>query len=58
MKFAFVQPAKIMGALPHSHAPYASGDVDANTIVLWHCNENGGNDLIDDGFYQNNTGGL
>lgn len=43
-------------SFPIPTAPYASGDVDANTIVLWHCNENGGNDLIDDGFYQNNTG--
>ena len=43
-------------SFPIPTGPYLSEDVDANTIVLWHCNENGGNDLIDDGFYHNNTG--
>jgi len=37
-------------------APYVPADVDANIIVLWHCNEDGGTELIDDGFYKNNIG--
>jgi len=36
--------------------PYDGGSVDATTIVLWHCNENGGNDLIDVGFFGTNVG--
>ncbi|MBC8214905.1 MAG: hypothetical protein H8E64_00085, partial [Candidatus Marinimicrobia bacterium] len=36
--------------------PYIPSDVDFNTIVLWHCDENEGTQLTDDGYAQNNPG--
>ena len=38
--------------------PWIPSDLDPNTLLLWHCNENGGNVLIDDGYYNTNNGNI
>ena len=36
--------------------PYVPSDLNEHTLLLWHCDENGGSELTDDGFYNTNNG--